>query len=292
MKVHSRVAVVALALNLLVPTATLAQEGAENTNQVQATASPSPTPKVDTRSAEAKAQAAAKFCTNATKIRQNITDESKGKNDSLKANFEERSSKIAAKRIEITAKVSANRLKADQQRTRRFAELEAKATTDEQKAAVKAYEESVLAAIAKHRAAVDAADKIFMDGVMSAVAERQTQLQVASATYTASVAAAVNQAKVSCAAGTKPATVRQTMTTALKNAQDKFRESQKSLSKATPNLNPLKAAHRAAIKQANADFRAELNAAVAKLKVVLGGASPKASASPSTSPSPSVSPAL
>ena len=301
MKVHSRIAIVALSLNLLLPTATLAQGGSDDLS-----ASPSSSPEVHTSEAPhtegstsgkqttVKPEDAAKFCANVGKTKENITGSTKEKADKLKEGFDKRTTNIASKRAEITLKVSANRLKSDAERTRRFAELESKAKTDAQKTAVKSYEAAVLAAVAKHRAAVDAADKTFLDGVAIAVGSRQTQLTALTQGYQAAVSLAIVQAKSSCAAGVPAPTVRQNLSTTLKTIHSKFAEARKALEKSKPNLDILKDAHKAAIKQANADFRAALKAAFAQLKAVLSPADKTETDSAKTeatgSPSPSISP--
>ena len=274
MKAYSKIAIVAFSLNLLIPTATLAHEAeVHSTTETLA-------PKAEsTFSGDSKTQDPNKFCINATKIRENISTSANGKAEKLKADFDKRTASLTTKRAELVKKISANRLKSDTERTKRFAELEAKAKTDSQMAAVKTYEAAVLAAVAKHRAAIDAADKTFLDGVTTAVGSRQTQLTALSASYQAGVAAAVAQAKTSCAAGVAGTAVRQNLSVSLKALQAKFADGRKSLEKVRPNLDPLKDAHKAAIKQANEDFRDSLKTAYTKLKAALAPASP--------SPSPS-----
>jgi chromosome segregation ATPase len=285
MKVHSRIAIVALSLNLLLPTATLAMDGS-----AESSPSPSSSPEVHklesqktegstvVKSTAVKPEDAAKFCTNVTKTKENITGTTKVKADTLKSGFDKRTSSLTTKRAEIT---------------HRFAELEAKAKTDAQKAAVKTYEDAVLAAIAKHRAAVDTADKTFLDGVTASVETRQSQLVALTQGYQAAVSLAITQAKVSCSAGVAPTTVRQNLSTTLKTIQAKFTDARKALEKSKPNLDPLKDAHKAAIKQADADFRTALKSAYTALKAVLlpGDKSSTDTDKPeaSSSPTPSVS---
>lgn len=296
MKIHSKIAIVAVSLNLLIPTATLARDGARGSDDTQVhieNESESPEPSTTPKFRTGGKSDSGKFCTNATKIRDSLTEDTSGKTVALSKNFDKRSEALTSKRAELVKKISENRLKSDSERTRRFTELEAKAQTDAQKAAVKVYETAVLAAIAKHRAAIDAADKTFLDGVAAAVGTRQGDLATAAAKYKAAVTAAVTTAKSSCASGVSSQTVRQTLASSLKSAQNDFAATRKSLEKAKPNLDALKDAHKAAVKQANADFRAELKAAFMTLKATLGkdvSASP--SASPSSSPSPSASPSI
>jgi len=100
-----------------------------------------------------------------------------------------------------------------------------------------------------------------------------------------SPAAALASAKSSCAAGTAPATVRTNLKAALDVARANLETARKSVEKVGPNLDTLKAARKAAVDKANADFKAAVQAALAKLKAALGvTASNSPEASPSSSP--------
>jgi hypothetical protein len=292
MKIPSKIAIVALSLNLLLPTASLAQGGDDSSSgssHVEASSSPevhsteasrSPRP---SESPKGKGEDAAKFCTNVGTFRTNISDDTDKKVEKLKTDFSEHKGEITTKRAELAKSLAEKRVKADAERTQRFKALESKAKTDAQISAVKAYEASVLVAVAKHRAAIDAADKTFIDGVAVAVGTRQTDLSAAAAAYKASMVAAFAQAKTSCAAGASPKSVRETFGASLRAAQAKFVEARKAAEKVRPNLDPLKVAHRAAIKTANTEFRASLKEAFTTLKAVLD-------ISTSPSPNPSSSP--
>lgn len=296
MKIHSKITVVALALNLLIPTATLAEDGQRSTDSTRSPevhSSPTTSPSSSTK-VEAKGDVQ-KFCVNLTSIQTKLGDETSSKSSTLKKDFDDRSTKILSKRIELTAKLATNRTKADAERANKFAELEAKAKSDTQKVAVKAYETSVLAAVAKHRANIDAADKVFLDGVTSSITERQATMLALNKAYQVTVAFAVASAKASCATGVSAKTVRDNLMTTIKTAQAKFTEARKAAEKVHPDLNPLKTAHRAAIKKADQDFRASLKAALTTLKAALAptksesdGTNIKPTDSPASSPSPSV----
>ena len=292
MKIPSKIAIVALSLNLLLPTASFAQEsstgfesprpeatGSPETHTTEASRSPRPSD-----ASKNKHEDSAKFCTNVGTFRTNISGNTDKKVEKLIDNFNEHKTEISSKRAELINSLVEKRAKADAERAQRFKTLEAKAKTEAQTIAIKTYEATVLAAVAKHRAAIDAADKTFIDGVSAAVGSRQTDLSAAAAAYKTSVAAAFASANTSCAAGTAPKTVRETLSAALKSAQAKFVEARKVAEKARPNLDPLKATHRAAIKAADIEFRTSLKQAFSTLKAVI---SIKPTQSPSASPSPS-----
>ncbi|MEO7617685.1 MAG: hypothetical protein ABIS59_02480, partial [Candidatus Saccharibacteria bacterium] len=198
MKIPSKIAIVALSLNLLIPTASLAQGGDDSTSgtsHIEASSTPevhstdasrSPRP---SESPKGKGGDVAKFCTNIGTSRTSVTGDTDKKIEKLKDEFTQHKGEISAKRTQLTKSLAEKRTKADIERTERFKALETKAKTDAQIVAIKAYETSVLAAVAKHRAAVDAADKTFVDGVATAVGTRQTDLSSAIAAYKASVSA-------------------------------------------------------------------------------------------------------
>ena len=295
MKIHSKIAIVALSLNLLLPTASLARDGISGSESPHPEASGSPevhttessrSPR-PSESPKGKGGDATKFCSNFTSSRENVSGDTDKKLDKLKTDFNEHKGEITIKRENLIKSQTEKRAKADAERSERFKALEAKSKTDAQLAATKAYEATVLAAVAKHRAAIDAANKTFIDGVTAAVSTRQTELAAAAASFKASITAAFAQAKASCSAGTDPKTVRETLSTSLKAAQAKFVAARKAIEKVRPNLDPLKAAHHAAIMAANTEFRTTLKTAFATLKAALG-----ITTSPSPSPSASASPSV
>lgn len=302
MKTRTRITIVGLAINMLLPTAAFAYEGSSYT---QSTRSPEATStdssgrdesrdssRTDSSGSDRQKADPAKLCTNITDVRKDLTDDSTQKSTKLQENFTERSQKLVQKRTELTQKQAINRTKADDERTRKFAALTAKAKTPEQKLAVENYKTAVLAAIAKHRSDIDAADKVYLDKLIASVTDRQNTLLSFNKLNEFTITLAMSQAKASCAAGIPVKTVRQNLKTALDGAQEKFKEFRKTANKVNPDANTLKAEHKAAIKSANAEFRSSLKAALTTLKSALKGASASPKPSTSASPSPSAVPAL
>ena len=190
-----------------------------------------------------------------------------------------------------TTKITDLRTKADDLRGQHFTKLEDDATTADQTQAVKDFEAAVQAAVTARRAAVDKARADFKTGVAAAVAGRQAQIKQALATFHSAVAAALAQAQTSCAAGTSPQTVMQTLKTQLEAARTALKAALQSASKVGSQVKQLAATRNAAIQAANAAFKQAVQDAAAKLKASLGQNDQESpSPSDSLSPSPSATP--
>lgn len=277
-----------LATSLLVPSLTFAQNGQDD-NAAEITPSPSATPKVERIES-------AEFCAKAADIIKNVGDDTAGRFDKLNNDFTQRGSKISANFSDIDRKLAEKHAQSDTSRDQRFASLLEKAQTNAQKQAILTFQTEVNTAVANHRAALAAANTAYKQGVIAAVTQRQTQFKAAAATYRTAVTTALNRAKASCAAGTSPKVVRDRLRVALNAAKQNLEASRKSIESGRTNLEPLKAARKAAIDKANANFKTALKLALVKLKAALGAdqasSSPKPSKSPeaSTTPSPSATP--
>jgi hypothetical protein len=267
---------------MLMPSLVLAENGAGEPEH-----SGSPTPRV-TRTPEADHPKVAPvaFCSKFTDATGQVSGDTTSRFNELQANFAKRGDKINTEFKGLSQKITDNRGDWDKKRADNFAKLEAKATTTEQKAAVTTFEAAIKDAVTKRRAAVDAADTTFHNGLLSAVTARQAQLKSAAATYQAAVAAALAAAKASCAAGTSPDTVRKNLQTALQAAHAKLETARASADKVGPNLDTLKAARKAAVEKANADYKAAIQSALATFKAALKAAHPSSSPEPSPSTTP------
>jgi hypothetical protein len=276
---------------MLMPSLALAEHGQDDTTARIATRSPEPSRSASpTRSPEVKHPKveSTAFCTKFTDATGQVSDDTTSRFNDLQSKFAQRGQKVDSDFKAVNDKLTTTRGDWDKKQTDSFAKLEAKATTDDQKAAVTAFEAAVKAAVTKRRAAVDAANTTFKTGVQAAVSGRQAQFKTAAATYKQAVAAALAAAKASCAAGVSPDTVRKNLQSALKTAKTNLETARKNAEKVGPNLDTLKAARKAAVDKANADYKVAIKAALATLKTALGAASP--SSSPSPSPSSSASP--
>jgi hypothetical protein len=265
---------------LLTPTLAAAQDGSsEDSHDL-----PHATVKVsEPRLANTPQVDAAQLCTRIGDLTGSVTNETINRFNQLNDHFTQRNTSVAADFDAAVGKITAARAKADADRQAEFARLTAKATTAAQKQAVAAFEAAVNQAVAARRAAVDAADATFRAGVLAAIGQRQTQLKTAATAYKNAVAAAIAAATASCTAGARPETVRANLRAALTTARANLQTARTNADKVHPNLDPLKAAHQAAIAQADATFKVAVAQALVTLKVALGTTG-------SPAPSPSSSP--
>ncbi len=142
-----------------------------------------------------------------------------------------------------------------------FAKLREGAETDEQKEAVEEFVEAIQNAIVTRRAAVDAAAAAYYDGVLALRESRKTDVLAVTGTFNAAVSAAFDAARSDCDNGVAPETVRTTLRESLASARDAFVSDLKAVEKPRDVLEPLRTTRRDAIRQANADFKAEIEAA-------------------------------
>lgn len=162
------------------------------------------------------------------------------------------------------AKVADARTKAAAARQKEFAALEAKATTDEQKQAVKTYEAAVQQAVTKRQAAYDAARQAFRDGVKSAITTHRTIETSQVTAFLTSASQAANTAKTECADGSATAATRTTLLQSLKTARQTFVSQRKDDAKVSTQIKALITTRNAAFEQANADFKTALQDAAVK----------------------------
>jgi len=255
---------------LLMPSLAIAEDsnqgGTEGTNRPTLlqprSSSPEPTrsPKVE----------GAQFCARFTDATGDVSGQTSTKFTELQSDFNGRAGKVDDDFNSVNQKLATSRKSGDDRLQENFDKLNAKATTDDQKAAVATFEAAVKDAVTKRRAAVDAANTAFHTAVLGAVSARQNALKTAAAAYKSTVAAAIAAAKASCAAGTPAATVRATLAAKLAAAKSALETARQTADKVGPDLTAAKAARKAAVDKANADFKAAIQAALTALKAALG----------------------
>jgi hypothetical protein len=213
----------------------------------------------------------AKFCTRLNDVDSKIAGEENKRIDNYNTKRGKSDTSLAQHQTDRATKLAAARAKADAERQARFAKLEAKATTADQKAAVTAFEATVNQAVLTRRAAVDAADAAFHAAVDAATKTRRSQIDAAVSTYKSAIASAQSQAKISCAAGTDPATVRQTFATAAAAARANLKTSVQNADKVKDQLTALNATRKTAVEAAQAAFKATVAQAAITLKAAFPG---------------------
>ncbi len=176
------------------------------------------------------------------------------------------SEKIAAQIVERTTNRDAKRAAIDAKRAANWETLEAKAQTDEQKAAVAKFEAAVKAAVQIKRAALDKIILDFRTALKTQINDRKTTTDGALTAYKNSVASILSQVKTDCTAGKDAKTIREYFRTEMKNARETFRDNRKPEEKFREEVTPLKDAKKAQIKAVIDTFQASLEAAKAELR--------------------------
>lgn len=182
-------------------------------------------------------------------------------------------SSIGTKQGNGSGALDSNRSDWDANHAKQYAALDARATTDAQKAAVASFKTTMDAAVTTRRSAIDGAVSTFRTGLSSLVTSRQSSADTAMATYETAVNAAIAKANTDCTAGVDGKTVRDTLTTSIKAARDAFQASRKpDTDLSGTGAQALNAARKASVDKAVADFRATAEAARATLKTAFGTA--------------------
>lgn len=213
---------------------------------------------------------AAGFCTRLDGLGTTITSRIPKREDKRDQHLDNRVTKVNGRFELRLGKLDDRRDRWHEDRTDRYAKLEARATTTAQIDAVSLFKTNVEAAIVVRQAAVDAAIKAFQDGVNALLAGRQTTIDAAFATLKSATDAAIAKAKADCTAGTDPATVRATLQADLKAANEAFRTAIKPSDTLESSMKSLRATRDAAVKAAIEAFQATFTAEMTKLKAAFG----------------------
>jgi hypothetical protein len=206
------------------------------------------------------------FCSRITEMSGKIDQQVTDRESKLTSARTDRDTRLKDREDSQAKKLIDLRTAEDQRKAERFAQLEAKATTDVQKQAVAAFEKAVSAAITERRTAVDAAQQAFWNGLHEAINARKTTMDATIKTLSDSIKAVVAKAKSDCTSGVAPATARATFVASLKTAREKFQADRKSKDKLSDTVHTLVDARKTATEKALADFKATMEKARAALK--------------------------
>ncbi len=207
------------------------------------------------------------FCTNllvlVTKINSSVSS-LEAKMATARTN---RDQKVATNDTKWDQELATDRAKWTGQRQDQFTRLEAKATTDTQKAAVKTYETTITSAIATRESANDAARATFRAGVASLIAGQRSTIDSQVGTFANAVSSAEATALSSCqATPDQGPAIRTAFQTAMKNARQAFVSDRKSDGTIGSQVKALAQTRDAAFKVNDATFVAAAKAAAAALK--------------------------
>jgi len=178
--------------------------------------------------------------------------------------------KLTGQRQEADTKLAQTRKEADSRKAEHYAKLEALATTDEQKQAVKTFEDTVSGALAIRRAAHDTNRTAFRAGVDAAIQARRSAIDLAVNTLKSDYQVAVVKAQATCAAGTAYKQAADQLKIDLTTARDKFKASKAVVSSIGDQVKALEATRKDANKVADDAFKATFDTALKQLLSAFG----------------------
>lgn len=207
------------------------------------------------------------FCSNFSSISGKTSGNINNLVDKSTAARSKQDKAITGNRSKESSKIQANRDKWDKQRVDGFSKLETRAKTDAEKSAVKAYESSVLQAIATRRAANDAARISFVSGVDAVIASHRTEVDNQISTFKAAVASAVSVAQSSCTATpTNGPAIRAKFVADTKAARESYKSARSSDAKVGDQVKQLAQTRNASFKTNDSTFDATTKSALDALK--------------------------
>ncbi|NTW76052.1 MAG: hypothetical protein HGB34_04085 [Candidatus Moranbacteria bacterium] len=222
--------------------------------------------KVEAKKEEIKIQVQGEFCGRFAETTGNIVEKMSGvrtKIDELKGN---REATMEDRRDTRDENLNGIRSTQDARRVEWYAKLEARATTDRQKDAVREFEKTVDTSVETRHDAVDAAIAAFRSGVDSLVSGKKNSAETAADVFQGAVDAAVAKAKADCEAGKDPETIRNTFRTSLKKAKTELTTSRKAVEGIGSQVDALAAIRNESIRKAVETFDVSLKSATETLK--------------------------
>ncbi len=225
-----------------------------------------PTTTFAARSESTVRNAGTQFCATLDKRATEVNSKIDDKKEKLDIRQHDRLNKKSADRSERDTKLEMHRDGWDDHRGERITKLEAKATTDAQKAAVAQFNTTMTAAINARRSAIDTAISTFRTGVDSITGTRVSAVDTAIATFKTARQSALEKAKTDCAAGVDSKTAKATFEASMKAALNTFKAAKTAVIKKN-DVTVLSQARKAAIEKAVADFKVTMDAAQATLKL-------------------------
>jgi hypothetical protein len=182
-----------------------------------------------------------------------------------------RTQKITSDRNKVDQEIAADRAKWDQDRQNNYTKLEAKATIDAQKNAVKTYESTITSAIATRRAAYDAARTTYRDAVDVAISSMQSQVDSQILTFNNAVNAAISAAETSCSADASNRTaIRTQFISDMGTARQNYQSDRKSDDNLGSTIKQLAQDRNASFKAADDVFKTTAESARGTLKAAFG----------------------
>ncbi len=223
---------------------------------------------------ERKAEEKKNFCTNIVDRMSERQSDFAERQSEFTTKKSERLEERKAEREESDAELAEKRAAAADRRAKMYQNLLNKATTEEQKAAVAQFQQTVEKAVVDRQAALDAAKLAFRNGIDTARTSRKADGTEALAAFKTAMQSALTKAKADCEEGVDQSTVRQSYLSALEAAR-------KTLSEARQNngigdtVSQLAKVRTEAVKAALNTYRTTVEEAFALLKKAFPSAEPE-----------------
>lgn len=215
------------------------------------------------QTAEAEKGFCAKLPETAEKIRQRLSE----KKQALAAMRSAYNSAMEIKRSQRDEKLLAERAEADGAKEKKYAKLENKAATPQQKQAVKNFEAAVDRAVKERRAKVTAAIAAFRSSLDAAIARHKTQIDQATQNFSGALTSALaHQAQADCNRNLEDSLARQRFDAALKTAQAKFESDRQAFEGTEKEIEQLAQIKAGAIEKAAKEFKKAIEKAKKDLK--------------------------
>lgn len=270
---------IALGLLLLVPVFVMAESNTSWTKRAEEAADrlEERQAKIEERANEREAkreereeEREKKFCTRFTAMAEKIAERMEERGSKIKERASHRESAMEERRDKRDDQLDGNRDEQDARRAKLYVELEARADTDAEKAAVVTFKETMDDLVKTRRAAVDAAIAAFRSGVDTAITSKKDGASSAYTDFKTAVDAAVAKAKSSCESGTDPDTVRDTFKADMDAARAALQDDRSDLEKVGEQVKALAEVRKTAVEKALVDFKAGAEKAREVLKAAFG----------------------
>lgn len=206
------------------------------------------------------------FCKNIETIANKITTDMTNRDAKWDGKKTDRLAKVSDRRTHRDEVRVENRGMRDDKHDTRIDALMAKADTDAERSAVNTFEATLNSAVAKRRAAVDAAVKAYRDGVDNLLNGRFTTLDGNVDAFRAAMTEAIADAREACAADKDP---KPEFEASVKAARDNFKTAKPEALKA--EIQKLVETRKKAVETAVTEFKTTMKTAFETLKTAFGG---------------------
>lgn len=209
------------------------------------------------------------FCSQVSMVTDNITKRLNSK-DLQQTNLQQQ---IQASRQQFNARLEKERAFWDKRRADQYKALLSRAQTDQQKAAIMQYKNTIETALNNRRVSVDTAISEFRRASDADIASRQGNIDLIATTFKNQVASIMQTAQQDCANGNPGGRVRQTFVDSLHGAQYSLDVALSGVHVISEDLQKLDTIKRNTIENAVQIFQETADQAVQKLKIFVADSS-------------------